>query len=465
MRIRSVRMRLTLWYFAVLALALLAFGSAMWFGMQKSLYSALDDSLNDRVRGVRKFIEEQAAWLSPEQTRMEFREHSVLGPGGDLFQVMDGDGQWIYRSDALYDSKVPIYTHAQLASGQRFEDLEIRGTPLRFLSSKVVALGRPYSVQVAAPLHEMREGLQRFFWLLLGGIPVCLGIASLGGYWISRRALLPVDQITAAARSINARDLSQRLSVPGTGDELQRLTETLNKMFERLQAAFDQVTRFTADASHELRTPVALMRSTAEIALRRQRPESEYREALAEILTELEGTSRLIDDLLFLARADSGAEVLPLSRTDLIAILRAASDQGRKLAEAKPLTFEVHYPDHPVIVDGDPPALRRLLLILIDNAVKYTAAGGHVTIRMVPGDGMVTVEVRDSGIGIPEEDLPRVFERFYRADKARSSQTGGAGLCLAIASWIVNVHGGSIEVQSRAGEGATVRVGFPLPED
>lgn len=152
----------------------------------------------------------------------------------------------------------------------------------------------------------------------------------------------------------------------------------------------------------------------------------------------------------------------PLSRTDLVEGLRGASDQGQKLAEAKRLVFEVRQPDHPVIVDGDPPALRRLFLILIDNAVKYTAAGGHVTIRMAPGDGIVTVEVRDSGIGIPQEHLPRIFERFYRADKARSAQTGGAGLGLAIASWIVNVHGGSIEVQSRAGEGSTFRVSLPL---
>ncbi len=429
--------------------------------MRQSLFAAVDSSLRDRIEGVRRFIEQESPSLSLDEIRFEFREHSVLGPGGDLFQVADGEGHWIYRSDPLYDSKVPVYRPDQLRAEPRFDELEIRGTPLRFLSSNVVAHGTTYTVQVAAPVQEIREGLTTFGWMLLGGVPVLLFLASAGGYWMSRRALAPVDEITNAARLITAQDLSRRLNVPATGDELQRLSETLNTMLERLEAAFSRIARFTADASHELRTPVSLMRTTAELALRRERGPEEYRQALAQILSELERTSALIEDLLVLARADSGAAAVALERIDLTASLSQACEQGRLLAGAKQIRFEVRLPQGPLDVLGDAPALRRLFLILIDNAVKYTPAGGLVRVSLERIDGAAVAEVADSGIGISEEDLPHIFDRFYRADKARSRDAGGAGLGLSIAHWIAHAHGGAIEARSRVGQGSVFRLQLP----
>jgi heavy metal sensor kinase len=304
--------------------------------------------------------------------------------------------------------------------------------------------------------------LATFGWILLGGVPLLLFLASAGGYWMSRRALAPVDRITNTARSITAQNLSKRLDVSPTGDELQRLSETLNTMLERLDTAFSRITRFTADASHELRTPVSLMRTTAELALRRDRRPEEYREALGQVLTELERTSTLIEDLLVLARADSGGDSVALEQVDLAASVAQACEQGSLMAAAKQLQFEVRLPKDPLYVVGDLSALRRLFLILIDNAVKYTPEGGQVRVGLDRIDQTAIAEVADTGIGIADEDLPHIFDRFYRADKARSRAVGGAGLGLSIAQWITNAHHGRIEVESAQGRGTRFRAAIPV---
>jgi heavy metal sensor kinase len=460
MRSRSIGSRLTMWYFAVLAVALIAFGAGTWFAMRASLYAAVDDSLRDRVQGVARFIEVQGGSLAPEEMRDEFREHSVLGPGGDLFQVSDNQGAWLYRSAHLEDANIPADPTEILKAGPRFETLWVKGVPLRFLSSNVWVRGKPYAVQVAVSLHELNEGLDRFLWILLAAIPIVLAVATAGAYWMSRRALAPVDEITTAARSIGVQNLSHRLPVPPTADELQRLSTTLNAMFERLDAAFGRITRFTADASHELRTPIAFMRTTAEVALRKQRSEEQYRSALVQILAELERTSALVEDLLLLARADSGAQ-MQVARIDLIQTVAEACHHGRVLADAKGVQFRWQPPAETLAVHADREAIRRVLLILIDNAVKYTGAGGQVHIAMAQQDDSAIIEVHDSGIGISEQDLPHIFDRFYRADKARSNETGGAGLGLAIAQWIVSAHRGEIRVRSHMGGGSRFTVVLP----
>ncbi|MCL5745385.1 MAG: ATP-binding protein [Acidobacteria bacterium] len=453
MRTRSIGFRLTAWYFAVLAVVLIAFG-------------AVEDTLQDRVRSVGSFIAGQGASLSAEEMRDKFREHSVLGLGGDLFQVSNSKGVWLYRSSALEDAWIPSHSTKKLAKLKKdrlLEDVTIRGEPLRSLSQNVQIRGQYYAVQVAAPLHELTEALDRLFWILAGAIPVILGIASLVGYWMSRRALAPVDEITDAARSINAHSLSQRLSTPKTGDELERLFSTLNAMFERLDEAFSRITQFTADASHELRTPLAFMRATAEVALRRQRTDGEYREALGQILTELERTSTLVENLLLLARADSGAGGMHFQPVDLGLILREACEQGKVLAESKQVEFAFHLPANPILMQGDAQALRRVFVILIDNAVKYTGTGGQIRVDLAEMNGSAFVKVTDSGIGIVEDDLPHIFDRFYRADKARSREMGGAGLGLSSTRWIVEAHDGEIQVESALGRGSAFSVSLPLP--
>src|SRR2546428_263395 len=233
-------------------------------------------------------------------------------------------------------------------------------------------------------------------------------------------------------------------------------------MLERLESAFKRISQFTADASHELRTPVALMRTTAELSLRKPRPEAEYREALTQILRELETTSALVEKLMLLARADSGVEALQFAPLDLAENLREACRQGHTLAQAKQISLQEQIANRPVIVEGDAHALQRLFLILIDNAVKYTPAEGRVTASLTDTNGFAVAEIRDTGIGIATVDLPHIFERFYRADKARSREMGGVGLGLSIGRWIAEAHGGAIEVESTPSQGSVFRVRLPI---
>jgi heavy metal sensor kinase len=319
-----------------------------------------------------------------------------------------------------------------------------------------------YTVQVAAPLDEAFEALNRFRLLLLFTAPVLLIAASAGGYWLSTRALAPVDAISRAAQRIGIANLAERLPVTQTGDQLQRLSETLNAMFARLEDAVCRIRQFTADASHELRAPISLIRTTAEVAIqKRDRSAEEYFNALQEILEESERTSEVVDSLMLLARADSGKEAMEFSRADARVIVGEAAEQGEKLARNYGLDFAVLLPDTPILVLADGNALRRALLILIDNAVKYTPKGGSVKVKLDTNNNGPVVYVSDTGIGIARADISRIFDRFWRADKARSREQGGAGLGLSIAKWIVEMHRGSVRVESELGKGSTFSVRLP----
>jgi heavy metal sensor kinase len=462
MKLGSIGLRLTVWYAGILAAALGAFSIGVWLAVEHSLYHAIDESLRDRVQGVREFIEAQTGSLSLEEMREEFREHSVLGPGGDLFQVADQNRRWLYRSDPLYDQHAPSYSAAQLGQVTKLENVTIQGTPLRFFSQNVNAQGQLYTVTVAAPLAELDRGINEFLWVLIPAVPLILLIASLGGYWISRRALEPVDKITETARSISADNLSRRLTVPQSGDELERLSQTLNDMIGRLESSFKRVSRFTADASHELRTPLAIMRTTADVALRTRSERADHSEALEEIVAELERASQLIDNLLLIARADSGEAALNLACIDGSETIQEACSQGAVLARAKGVAFDVHLPSNPVAVNGDRSALRRLFLLLIDNAVNYTPAGGRISLSANEDGDHLVVKIEDSGIGIEPTHLAHIFERFYRVDEGRSREHGGAGLGLAIGRWIAEAHGGELTAKSTPGRGSVFTVRLRL---
>jgi heavy metal sensor kinase len=462
MKLATIGARLTLWYMGIMSAAMVVFGAGIWIALDHSLYHAIDESLRDRVEGIRQFIETEGVSLAIEEMREEFREHSVLGPGGDLFQVMDQDGHWLYRSDPLYDEHVPLYSTGALEAEPRLENVVVQGAPLRFLSQNIAVQGRRYAVQVAAPLRELERGLRELFWVAIPALPLVLLAASAGGYWLSRRALRPVDAITETARSLSARDLSRRLEVPRTEDELTRLSRTLNDLIARLESAFRQIARFTADASHELRTPLAVMRTTAEVALRSPAGVAEQRDALERIVAEIEHASQLVDNLLLIAKADSGEATLKRAAVDLAATVRDACSPVTVLARAKGVAIGVTLPEEKAIVDGDADALRRLFLLLLDNAVKYTPAGGRIDVSVDVAGKMAIATVKDTGIGISQSDLRLIFDRFYRVDQARSREQGGTGLGLAIARWIVEAHGGTIAVESRLGEGSVFTVRLPL---
>jgi heavy metal sensor kinase len=457
----SIEFRLAAWYSVVFACGLAAFSVTAWFAMRASLYHAIDDELADRVRGVESFMSKQISALSIPEIRDEFREHSVLGPGGDLFQVCDANGQWLYRSVALENLNVPIRTPASLRSAL-VENTALHGRVLRFYSQVIAVNGQPYTVQVASLMSEGLEALERFRLLLILAAPVLLLAAAAVGYFLATRALAPVDAISRAAQRINIENLTERLEVPCTGDQLERLSETLNATFSRLEGSVRRIKQFTADASHELRAPIALIRTTAEVAVQRDRTASEYREALDDVLHESERTSQVVDSLMLLARADSGKETLDLERVDPSLIVKGAAEQGEKLAVAKGLKFELQMPTATGGITADADALRRLFLILIDNAVKYTPVGGTVSVQMGFNEGLFKASVSDTGIGISKNDLPYIFDRFWRADKVRSRAAGGAGLGLSIARWIADQHHGTLTADSKEGQGSVFRVSVPL---
>jgi heavy metal sensor kinase len=324
------------------------------------------------------------------------------------------------------------------------------------------ANGQTFRIRAAIPTEPFDQALDRFRLILKGTLPFLVILASLTGYWLSGRALAPVGEIIKTARDIGVQNLSGRLAVPRANDELRRLSNTLNDMLGRIESAVIRIKQFTADASHDLRTPVALIRASAELALRRSRTEDEYREALSHILTSAEETTHLIENLLVLARADAGAADLHFESIELVSQLEKIAEEAGILTVAKGIQFRKELSARPVRISANPAAIERLLLVVLENAVKYTPAGGRIELVLSNGAGNARIEIRDTGIGIDSKDLPHIFERFYRADPARSRESGGSGLGLAIALRIAELHGGSIDAQSTLGSGSTFRLSLPL---
>lgn len=457
MKAFSIGARLTLWYSLILALSLGLFGAIAYFAMSHSIRATVDPALRQRIQAVRDIIQEDApSGLAALQD--EFRELADSQGSDARLRVAYTGGTVIFASPDMQNAREPrrdesaTHPFTQRITGARF----------RFLQDTAEIGGKQYDVEVASSMRDYDQTLERFRILLYAAAPAFLILAALGGYWLSRRALAPVDEITSAARTIGAQDLSRRLTVPHASDELQRLTGTLNEMLARLEAAFQRVTQFTADASHELRSPVSIVRTSAELALRKPRSDAEYREALARILHESERVSALIDQLLLLARADSVAATLPVVRTDLTATLQAACGEAKILADAKQLKFLEEISEASIWVQGDAASLHRLFVILLDNALKYTPSGGEIKVRLGSDNGFAVAEIRDSGIGIAPQDLPHIFERFYRSDRVRSRESGGTGLGLAIGRWIAQAHRGEIRVESVPGKGSDFEVRIPV---
>ncbi len=461
MRKLSIGLRLTLWYLAIFAVAQIIFGAGMWLILRHNLYEIADDDLESQVEDLKSFLEAQKKDASIAKMQEEVAEAYTLEHSGDYLQVETADRQQIYRSDFLKNHPLPQW-EANAADHLSFSDRVLDRKPLRFVTAKIEANGRVYVITSGVLIDDVVGTLSVFRLYLLMFAPLVFLAAAMGGYWLSRRALAPVDAIVLTARAVSGANLRSRLQKLDSGDELQRLSDTLNEMLDRLESAFLRITQFTADASHELRTPISLIRTEAELALRRSRGEEEYKESLRHILLEAERTTSLIEELLALARADSGRESLTMQAIDLGDTLRATVESWRQIATIRNLQFSVRIATEGVFVMGDNAALRRVVDILLDNAFKYTSVPGSVELLLDHHDEKAVVTVRDSGVGIPLEEQDKIFERFYRVDKARGREFGGMGLGLSIAQWIVAQHGGTIRVESSMGNGSTFRVDLPL---
>jgi signal transduction histidine kinase len=445
MRTRSIQFRLTVRYALVLAAALGLFGGLIWLSLRQRLIDDADMQLSASAGRFEQYFRRESATEAGAQLRDELEEFCQALPGSDYLKLHGAGG-----FEFAYPEHGP-------------EHGPERGTPTRHLRSietRFTVGGQTFTLEAGTSLGGIHRTLELLQVLLFSLIPAVIAIACLGGAWLSRRALRPVDQLTAAARTIGIENLSQRLVVPRTGDELERLTELWNSMLGRLESAVTTLSQFAADASHELRTPLAVIRTSAEISLRRARAPEAYRESLNEILAEAERMTQLVEDLLFLARSDARVEGMPMSPVDLRDILCDVMSELRELSAVRNIRVRSALGESEIAVSGNGAALRRLFLVLLDNALKYSAPGGEVNVAASATGDSVIVSVQDFGTGIGVADLPRIFQRFYRADKARTDT--GHGLGLSLAATIARLHGAVIDVKSAEGEGSVFAVTFPL---
>jgi heavy metal sensor kinase len=450
----SLSIRLTGWFSAIFLGGFALFAVVMWLDLAYSLSQGRDRTLTRRAARISELLD--ATKGDPESTQeVRFEQLTDVIPEGHLIEVLDSSGHLVLpRNQKAADFPWPVLT--SLPTRDQFGDVDYKGRPFRLYRRPL----DPYVILVAGQLEDNRNMMARFTTGMAWATPAMLVLCAVAGYFLNRRALQPINQMTDMLRSISIGNLSQRLPVANTKDELQRLAETCNDTLSRLEDAVARINRFTADASHELRSPVALIRTVTEYALRNPRIDPESKEAFEEILAESIETGQLLEDMLTLARADAGYGSTVFEAVELSQLVEDAVGRQQPLAEAKQQTVTVRT-SGPAWISGDRSSLRRLVWILLDNAVKYTPVKGSIVVGLMATPSEAVLTVRDSGIGIPEELLPRIFDRFVRADPSRG-EVNGTGLGLAIAKWIAGAHHANLSVQSREREGSVFRVEFTL---
>jgi len=433
---RSIRFRLTVWYAAVLTAGLAIFGASLWWLLQHRLLAELDADLNDRANHFVSYFQEEASEVSSDA---ELRDELT-----EFCQALPDDSYIAVRGASGFRFRYP-------ASGANAEGL-------RMIDRRFVSGSETFDMEAGAPVRSIEHTLNLLRALLASLIPVMVLIASAGGFWLSGRALKPVRDLSAAAKQISIDNLSERLPEPHTRDEIAELTEVLNSMLARLESAVATLAQFAADASHELRTPLSVIRTSAELALRRERTPESYQDSLREVVSEAARMTQLVEDLLLLARNDAALAQAPFAPVDLGDVLRDVCLELKWLAEARGVRIQMAVPEVPATILGRRLALHRLILAVLDNAVKYSDRDSEVWAAVERDASGVVVTVRDSGPGIDSEDLPHIFNRFYRANRSRGE--AGHGLGLSLAQSIARMHGARIEVESEPGKGSTFQVRF-----
>ena len=442
---KSIRMRLTIWYLVVIVVLLLVFSGLAYFMLDHNLYQNLDNSLQTRST--------------------ELISSPVIAPqANELILSFDSNGNLLREFGPSIDTaSIKILVQQALLGQKSFLTAltaDKQSVRLYATSFKVPFSNQLLVIVVGQLTTGITGVLDTFRYVLIIAIVAVIVLAGIGGLFLASRVLKPVEQITQTAQKIEESDLSQRITVKND-DELGRLASTLNDMIARLEEAFNRQRQFTADASHELRTPLAIMQAEATLALSKERDEADYRKSLETISQESTYMSSVIGKLLFLARSDAGKEQLNFEDVDLKDLITGLSTNIEALAVDKGIKFTVDTQEN-LVVNGDKVKLRQLFINILENAVRYTPADGNVSVSLVIKDGSALTTISDTGIGIPPEHLPHIFERFYRVDKARSRADGGVGLGLAIAKYIAESHKGHIAVESEVGKGTTFTVTIPL---
>lgn len=502
----TLRTRLALLYGGLVALTVTVFGAVAYWTVSNELYANLDASLaraatsllaviqkeqlerqqplvpvrrSQRTKGssddVFEFLQRSSMrdFVGPipvPASVLERREdpvwtavyeHVLLNSSSYALQASVPGGEVVWRSDNLLIDTLPHYddlirSGLQSSDGNVYGYHTMRGERYRLVSVR----GETADITAAYPVSAVDETLGSLFSALLYSIPLILIASVMTGWFLARRALRPVDVIAQRAQRITAERLSDRLPTLHSNDEIARLTAILNDMIARLERSFEQVRQFTSDASHELKTPLAILMGELEVALRKEIPDEEIRRTLESCLEEVIRLTHLVQGLLDVSRAESGQLVLDLRPVDLSALVRDLAEDVVVLAEPKQIRVETRVqPD--VMVRGDTVRLHQALLNLIENAIKYTPEGGSVSVHVDANQEHALIRIGDTGVGIPDDQLPRIYDRFYRVDKARSKDVQGTGLGLAIVKWVVELHRGTIHVESAVGVGTTFTMTLP----
>ena len=464
MNIHSLRFRMAVWYAGVLGGCLVLFSASVYLGLSGYLNRSLRNSLLDDARSMgekllvdvdRKgeaFVVGEINEMAPEIT-------------GRFIRVTRSDGTVLYLSPAPLDkrfdpalvSPVKGPVHGELwreEHGAGHYGVLITAIPF------VNRNGSSFLIEVGASSQASETVLHALVLLLVLGMPLIITGAISGGYLVMKRALKPLDEITLRAEKVSSHNFGEQLPVVHTGDEIERLTTSLNRMMTRLEESFQHISRFSADVSHELRTPLAILRGELESIAEHQQPSAQVLETIGSSLEEIERLTKIVNHLLEISRLEAGQAIPESLVIDLGELAISTAEQMRLMADEK--SIRILYLIAPsVMVDGDPALLKEVVVNLLDNAIKYTPDGGSVRLVVQANDQHSVLEVQDSGVGIPAEALPHICERFYRADKARSRHSGGAGLGLSIVKSICTVLDGEIKIFSKEGEGTLVRIELP----
>ena len=484
--LETVGARLTLWYTGVLALVLALFACATYFFLAYTLRQRTDETLVELAEGFETSFNNEHAANEESADPPDKRRRPGRGEEKDaaiIAAIREEAGELRFKDFQIYifDARQTLITATKIAPAEIAPAPELlvqavpghttitfNGADFRVFSKRFHAAGETYTLLVAHPWRERDELLRRVLTALAIAVPLALAAASLGGYFLARKSLSPVVAMSATAANISATNLHERLPMDNPRDELGQLAGVFNALLARLDESFAQQQRFMADASHELRTPVAIVRGEAEIALSQaaRRPE-EYRESLAIVQDEGRRLTRIVEDLFLLARADAGQLPLQLTNFYFDELTAECARAVRTLAMRRELILECEATTE-MPLRGDENLLRQMLLNLLDNAIKHTPRGGSVTVKCVKDKRNYILTVTDTGAGIPLQAQPHIFERFYRADTARLRQTdsegSGAGLGLSIAHWIAVAHNGRLELLRSDADGSVFAATLPAPE-
>ena len=464
MNFHSLRLRMAAWYAGVLAVCLIVFGASVYLGLARYLDSTLRSSLRSEAQSIgEKLLVDVNRKGEPFVTG----EINEMAPetNGRFIRITRQDGTKLYESPApLNQMFVPAKIPILRSWGPRPFSLEdaSSGPPIVLIEAVpfVAPEGNSFLIQVGASSREIHSVLHGLLLTLALGMPLIIAAAAIGGIFVMRRALHPLDEITRTAETITSRNFGERLPVIRTGDEIERLTTSLNRMMVRLEDSFQHISRFSADVSHELRTPLTILRGELEALAQFEHLSPATMEVVGSALEEIARLTQIVNQLLEISRLEAGQATKEIGLVNLGELAISTAEQMRLLADEKSLRLE-YLVSSEVIVVGSASLLRQIVVNLLDNAIKYTSKEGSVELLVETRGPKAVLEVRDTGIGIPAGALPHICERFYRADKARTRHSGGAGLGLSIVKSICTAQGGELSIFSSEGEGTRVRIEMP----